>query len=161
MLDVTSDLEVLETQAEEASEHRSRPSTRPRGLKRTYAMLDVTSDKENQSAAESDAGEQSDDYTPSGPGSESMDPASESDTQRHENIEPPKKRRGKSKKASVLQEIQGRRQHLDPILEEPEVEVQVQGGLMASDVGLDELPRGTHAQVELESQGRQLPFKAG
>lgn len=157
---------VVETQALEASEPRGRPKPKPHPLKRTYAMMNVLeeSDKENQPGAESEAGaELTDFYEPSGGSeSESIDPASESDTQHREaQVVKPllKKKRGR-KKASVLNEIQKRRQHLDPILEgdeaEQEMEEQEKAELMAN---VNELPRGTHG-VQAESQGR-LPFKAG
>lgn len=147
---------VLDMQAQEASEPRTRPSMK-RPLKRTYAMLDVTvsdseADGEGQSAM-SDTGERSDNYAPSErSASESIDPASDSDGRV---VEVPKKKRGRpSKKASVLNEIQMHRRHLDPILEEGgEQEVEEQDDVLMADAPE---PHASHA---VKSQG--LPFKAG
>lgn len=136
---------VLRMQAQESSQSRFRP---PGPLKRTYAQLDVTDD-EDQSVSRTvpqSADQQSNFCNPSvenSPRSESfIDPASESQSDASEAL-PKKKKR--SKKASVLAEIEARRQHLDPIFEEQEV---VEKGQEETTTG--KLP-----------PSRQLPFKAG
>lgn len=136
-------LNVIEANGPPVGQQPAKP------LKRTYAMLNVTeANQENYSA--SDADEQSDNYAPSeAPTSEPIiDPASDSDT----HAEPPQKKKGKAKKASILQGVQAHHQHLDPILEEhDEGREEEMIGVILSDVG--ELPRRSHAV--------ELPFKAG
>lgn len=137
---------VLSMQAQESSQSRFRP---PGPLKRTYAQLNVTDDEDqpvSRTVPPQSDNQQSDFYHPSvenSPRSESfIDPASESQSDASEAL-PKKKKR--SRKASVLAEIQAQRQHLDPIFEEQEV----------MEKGQEETTTGKLPP------SRQLPFKAG
>ncbi len=154
---------VIEMQAQQSSEPRARPrdSTimKPPGpLKRTYAMLDSSdaeaSDKEN-SVAPRNAGGQTDDYIPSESDLESMDPRSGSAAS---DAEPPKKKRGKSHKTSVLNEIQAKRKYLYPIPEETAAEVQDKDMLLDWDARKHS---SSHVRSGTAAESLVLPFKAG
>lgn len=134
---------VIEMQAQQSSEPRARSTTlKPPGpLKRTYATLNVFDSDKEDSVTTPDTEGQHSDYIPSKFDLESMDPRSDSAAS---DVEPPKKKRGKSKKASVLGEIQAKRKHLHPIPEETDKDV-----LMESETG------------DAAAESLALPFKAG